>query len=90
MYKSFILALIVVFAIACNPSKKVQKYEYLTENTTHKPRPTPEPESTPTPPPAPKPEPKPKPSPAPSSTKQKVIKKALSFQGTPYRYGGTT
>ncbi|MEZ4826864.1 MAG: NlpC/P60 family protein [Bacteroidia bacterium] len=81
---------------ACTPAKKVQRYEYLTHKketpaTATRPTPAEKPVS-----PAPKPEKpltynhSPKTSEAEDVSNQtgKVIKTALSYVGTPYKYGG--
>lgn len=83
---------------ACTPAKKVQRYDYLTNKKDH-----PSSTTTPTPearPSTTKPEPKkevvyehsPKKEETTDVSNQtgKVIKTALSYVGTPYKYGGTS
>ncbi|MEO0582908.1 MAG: C40 family peptidase [Bacteroidota bacterium] len=87
MQRLLFLAFLAIILTSCGSSKKIQRYKYLVdESVASQSDPKAEPEATP----APKPTPTPKPAPQSQSKIQKVVKKAMSYEGTPYKYGGTT
>ena len=91
MQRLLFLSFLAIILTSCGSSKKIQRYKYLVdESVASQSTPKVEPKSTPAPKPTPPPKSTPKPAPQSQSKIQKVVKKALSYEGTPYKYGGTT
>jgi len=80
-----ILLLLSLGMSACGPGRAVQKYDYLTKDAERYNRDSePAPDRTPSPPPS-----RPAP-PSEASAQEIIVKTALSYEGTPYQYGGTS
>ena len=91
MQRLLFLSFLAIILTSCGSSKKIQRYKYLVdESVASQSTPKVEPKSTPAPKPTPPPKSTPKPAPQSQSKIQKVVKKAMSYEGTPYKYGGTT
>lgn len=80
-----VLLLLALLLSACGPGRKLQKYDYLTEDAhtyneeAEKADPTPS-----------RDEPEPEPDPSDESSVDLIVRTALSYEGVPYKYGGTT